>query len=54
MKTDKKVTELSDREILERILHNSRMAASSASWVKNYIVITSIVALVLWIVSMSF
>lgn len=50
MKDTKKPSELTDREILERTLHNSRAAAASASWVKNYIVGASIIALILWIV----
>lgn len=53
MKDSKKVSDLTDREILERTLNNSRTAASDASWVKRYIVVTSIVALILWIIGLT-
>jgi hypothetical protein len=49
----KKITELTDREIIEKTLFNTRMAAESSKWVKQYIIVGSIIAVILFIISIA-
>lgn len=47
----KQMSDYSDRELLEKIVTRSKEAADAAKWVKSYIVVSSIIALVLFILS---
>lgn len=54
MKTLKQqISELTDRELLERVAVRTKEAADNSKWTKNYIIITSIITVVVWLLSIN-
>lgn len=48
----KKISEHSDRELLEKIALNAKEANDKAGWIKGYIIITSIIGLLLLLMTL--
>lgn len=42
---------MTDRELLEKAAINSKVASDAAQWTKNYLVASSVIALILFIIS---
>jgi hypothetical protein len=51
MKQTKSIDELTDRELIEKIAIRTKEAADAAKWTKSYIIATSIIALIIFLVS---
>jgi hypothetical protein len=43
----KKITESTDRELMERIAINSKTTASGVDFIKNYLIVVTLIAIVL-------
>lgn len=52
MSKPKQISEYTDRELIERIAMRTAEGAEAAKWTKNYIIITSIIAVVLYIIAL--
>jgi hypothetical protein len=48
MTPPKPLAEYTDREIIEMAAHKASEAAASAKWVKNYVIIASILVFAYW------
>lgn len=48
----KKMTEYTDRELMERIAINSKTTANGVDFIKNYLIVVTLIAIVLTVIVM--